>query len=200
MIQNIVKVTAATVQQSRARWTWTNEIKKHVMGSQPKEIQCLSIYWTKEQNLGYAAGTTAALCLPAFLLGPLSWFPGSPGASWLPDLRVLLWVLLRIWRFLEFIVNSAQQQPVRFRVIFSLYIEFISQHGALHSVHNSLYMHLAKEQASPVRQIFFCGAMAPTLLPVRPGPHLTDVSVSLSLSLSQENRFPGRRSTERQSV
>ena len=45
--------------------------------------------------LGYAAGTTAALCLPAFLLGPLSWFPGSPGASWLTDLRVLLWVLLR---------------------------------------------------------------------------------------------------------
>ena len=37
--------------------------------------------------------------------------------------------------------------------------------------------HLAKEQASPVRQILFCGAMAPTLLPVRPGPHLTVVGL-----------------------
>ena len=66
------------------------------MGSQLKETQRRIAFWTKEQNLGYAAGTTAALGLPAFLLGPLSWFPGSPGASWLPDLRVLLWVLLRI--------------------------------------------------------------------------------------------------------
>jgi len=32
---------------------------------------------------------------------------------------------------------------------------------------------LPTEQASPVRQILFRGAMAPTLLPVRPGPHLT---------------------------
>ena len=36
---------------------------------------------------------------------------------------------------------------------------------------------LPTEQVSPVRQILFRGAMAPTLLPVRPGPHLTNVGL-----------------------
>ena len=36
---------------------------------------------------------------------------------------------------------------------------------------------LANEQASSVKQILFCGAMVPTLLPVRPGPHLIDAGL-----------------------
>ena len=63
-------------------------------------------------------------------------------------------------------------------VLLFLYIEFISSHDALHSVHHSfVFAHLAKEQASPVRQILFRGAMVPTLLPVRLGPHLTDAGL-----------------------
>ena len=63
-------------------------------------------------------------------------------------------------------------------VLFFLYIEFISSHDALHSVHNSLYLHtMPKEQASSVQQILFRGAMVPTLLPARPGPHLIDVGL-----------------------
>ena len=37
--------------------------------------------------------------------------------------------------------------------------------------------HLANEQAVPAKQILFCGAMAPTLLPVRPGLHSMDVGL-----------------------
>ena len=33
------------------------------------------------------------------------------------------------------------------------------------------------EQASPVKQILFCGAMVPTLLPVRPGLHSMDAGL-----------------------
>ena len=38
--------------------------------------------------------------------------------------------------------NSAQQLPVVLVfVVFNLYLEFISSLDALHSVHNSLYLH-----------------------------------------------------------
>ena len=37
--------------------------------------------------------------------------------------------------------------------------------------------HLAKEQVSTAQQILFRGVMTPTLLPVRPGLHLTDVGL-----------------------
>ena len=57
-------------------------------------------------------------------------------------------------------------------VVFYMYIEFISSLDALHSVLNSLYL-----QASSVKQILFSGVMTPTLLPVRPGLHSTDVGL-----------------------
>ena len=88
-------------------------------------------------------------------------------------------VLLRIRGFcdLEF-ENSAQQQPVCCLVFFFLYSESISGLDALHTVHNSGFVHtLPKEQASSVQQILFRGVMTPTLLPVRPGLHLTDVGL-----------------------
>ena len=64
-------------------------------------------------------------------------------------------------------------------VVFFLYFEFISRLDALHSVLNSLYLlaHLANEQATPAKQILFRGVMTPTLLPVRPGLHSTDVGL-----------------------
>ena len=39
--------------------------------------------------------------------------------------------------------------------------------------------HLANEQVSSVKQILFSGVMTPTLLPVRPGLHSTDVGLLL---------------------
>ena len=64
-------------------------------------------------------------------------------------------------------------------VVFYLYFEFISSLDALHSVLNSLFVlaHLANEQASSVKQFLFRGVMTPTLLPVRPGLHSTDVGL-----------------------
>ena len=74
-------------------------------------------------------------------------------------------------------VNSYQQQPACCLVFF-LYSESISGLDALHIVHNSGFVHtLPKEQASSAQQILFCGIMTPTLLPVRPGFHLTDVGL-----------------------
>ena len=59
-----------------------------------------------------------------------------------------------------------------------LYSESISGLEALHTVHNSGFVHtLPKEQASSAQQILFCGVMTPTLLPVRPGLLLTDVGL-----------------------
>ena len=63
-------------------------------------------------------------------------------------------------------------------VLFFLYIEFISSHDALHSVHKQFVpAHLANVQLTSVKQILFRGAMVPILLPVRPGPHLIDVGL-----------------------
>ena len=70
--------------------------------------------------------------------------------------------------------NSAQQLPmVHVFVVFYLYFEFISSLDALHPV----LAHLANEQASSEKQILFRGVMTPTLLPVRPGLHSTDVGL-----------------------
>ena len=50
--------------------------------------------------------------------------------------------------------------------------------GAIHPVHKQFVpAHLANEQVTSVKQILFCGVMTPTLLPVRPGLHLTDVGL-----------------------
>ena len=55
----------------------------------------------------------------------------------------------------------------------------------MHTVLNSGFVHtLPKEQASTVQQILFRGVMTPSLLPVRPGLHSTDVGLFLSVSLS----------------
>ena len=75
--------------------------------------------------------------------------------------------------------NSAQQQlVVHVFVVFFLYFEFISRLDALHSVLNSLYLHtLPMSKLPSAQQILFRGVMTPTLLPVRPGLHSTDVGL-----------------------
>ena len=56
--------------------------------------------------------------------------------------------------------------------------EITSGQGALPTVLNSGFVHtLPKEQASTVQQILFRGVMTPSLLPVRPGLHSTDVGL-----------------------
>ena len=68
------------------------------------------------------------------------------------------------------------------RVVFhshSLFrLESISGLVAIHSVHKQFVpAHLANEQVTSVTQILFCGVMTPTLLPIRPGLHSTDVGL-----------------------
>ena len=59
-----------------------------------------------------------------------------------------------------------------------MYIESVSGLVAIHSVHKQFVpAHLANEQVTSVKQILFCGVMTPTLLPVRPGLHSTDVGL-----------------------
>ena len=95
--------------------------------------------------------------------------------SWLPCLIRRVAPNPRIQRS-EF-VNSYQQQLVCCLVFF-LISESISGLDALHTVLNSGFVHtLPKEQASSAQQILFCGVMTSTLLPVRPGLHLTDVGL-----------------------
>ena len=113
--------------------------------------------------------------------GLLSWFPVFSGASWLPVLRVLLWVLLRIWRFLEFIVNSALQQPVRLRVFF--FREHWVHLCALHSVHNSLYLHLAKRASFTCKTDSFLWGHGPDTLACKARPSFDRCGTSLSVSL-----------------
>ena len=63
-------------------------------------------------------------------------------------------------------------------MLFFLYIEFISSLDALHSVHNSLYLHtLPRSKLHQQNRFFFRGVMTPTLLPGRPGLHSTDVGL-----------------------
>ena len=89
------------------------------------------------------------------------------------------WMLLRIRGFLY--LNLWEFSTASACVIFHVFLQFsetTSGQDALPTVLNSGSVHtLPKEPASTVRQILFCGAMAPTLLPVRPGPHLTDVGL-----------------------
>ena len=136
------------------------------------------IYCTKEQNLESAAGATAVLWYPAIFLGPrflVSWFP-----RWLPGSRFFVFCL---WCCSESedsanLLRIQHSNSLCSLVLLFLYIEFISGLVAIHSVLSQfVFAHLAKEQAFPVRQILFRGAVAPTLLPVRPGPHLIDVGL-----------------------
>ena len=63
-------------------------------------------------------------------------------------------------------------------LLFFLYFEFISRLDALHSVLNSLYLHtLPMSKLHQHNRFFFRGVMTPTLLPVRPGLHSTDVGL-----------------------
>ena len=63
-------------------------------------------------------------------------------------------------------------------LVFFMYIESISGLVALHSVYKQFVpAHLANEQVTSVKQILLSGVMTPTLLPVRPGLHSTDVGL-----------------------
>ena len=83
------------------------------MGSQLNEIQCKIVFWTKEQNLGYAAGTTVALGLSDSLwFLPGSWFSlGSPAPG--PCCLSLFVGFAPNLLIPEFTENSAQQMLVQ---------------------------------------------------------------------------------------
>ena len=92
-------------------------------------------------------------------------------------------------RICEFIPATA---CVLSRFFFFLYSESISGPDALHTVHNSGFVHtLPKEQASSVQQILFLRGHDPYTLACKARPSFdgcrTYLSVSLSLSLSSSS-------------
>ena len=118
-------------------------------GSQLKEIQRKIIYCTKEQNLGSAAGATAALGYPAILLGPLSWFPGFPCGFLAPGSSCFVCGCCSESEDSVNLLRIQHSNSLCDFVLFFLYIEFISSHDALHSVHNSLYLHTLPRSKLP---------------------------------------------------
>ena len=117
-----------------------------------------------------------------FLFGCLFFFPGFPGLcvpllASLSDSSCCSESEDSEIRICEFIPATACVLS-RVFFFFFLYSESISGLDALHTVHNSGFVHtLPKEQASSAQQILFWGVMTPTLLLVRPGLHLTDVGL-----------------------
>ena len=146
-----------------------------------KEIWSTITYCTKEQNLGSTAGATAVLRYPAILL------PGAlvpPGLLVSPSSGLPVFFVFCLWCCSESedSVNNSRIQHSNclwFCATFSPFVlEFLSGIVALHPVFQQFVpAHLANVQALPVKQILFCGAMVPTLLPVRPGPHLIDAGL-----------------------
>ena len=118
-------------------------------GSLLKEIQRKIIYCTKEQNLGSAAGATAALGYPAILLGPLSWFPGFPCGLLAPGSSCFVCGCCSESEDSINLLRIQHSISLCDFVSFFLYIEFISNHDALHSVHNSLYLHTLPRSKLP---------------------------------------------------
>ena len=87
------------------------------------------------------------------------------------SLRIRGFSYLNLWEF------STASACVIFHVFFQ-FSEFTSGQDALPTVLDSGSVHtLPKEEASTVQQILFRGVMNPSLLPVRPGLHSTDVGL-----------------------
>ena len=103
------------------------------------------------------------------------WLPVSLGDV-APNPRILVF---------EFVGIQHSTSPWAISRLFFMFSETTSGQDALHTVLNSGFVHtLPKEQASTVQQILYRGVMTPSLLPVRPGLHSTDVGLFLSVSLS----------------
>ena len=120
-----------------------------------RSVQSSQLVWstiiccTKEQNLGSTAGATAVLRYPAILLVP--WFLVSWFSLWLPGSRFFLFCL---WCCSESedsvnLLRIQRSDSLCDLVLFFLYVEFISSHDALHSVHNSLYLHTLPRSKLP---------------------------------------------------
>ena len=96
-----------------------------------------------------------------------------------PGFLCLLVMLLRIRGFLY--LNLWEFSTASACVIFHVFFQFsetTSGQDASPTVLDSGFVHtLPKEQASTVQQILFRGVMTPSLLPVRPGLHSTDVGL-----------------------
>ena len=155
-------------------------IKNSATGSQQRRSYDVRIIRTKERRYGWESGTTAELWFSADLLSVcwcVSWFPWRFCPP--PGFLCLLVLLLRIRGFLylnlwEF---SAASACVIFHVFFQ-FSETTSGQDASPTVLNNGFVHtLPAVQASTVQQILVRGVMTPSLLPVRPGLHSTDVGL-----------------------
>ena len=147
-------------------------------GFQLKEIWSKIIYCTKEQNMGSAAGATAVLGYPAILLGPwflVSWF--FPVVSWLPGSSCFVCGCCSESEDSVNLLRIQHSNSLCDLVLFSCTLS--SSQVTMHYTLSTIVCICTPCQgaSSPVRQILFRGAMVPTLLPVRPGPHLIDVGL-----------------------
>ena len=164
-----------------SRWLTSKDQEIRDGFSTKMEVLCTNFFVPKKVNLGQIRYDCCAVssCRPSvrvllLLLVPLA------GLHLLTSCFLLCVVLLRIRGFcdLEF-ENSAQQQPVWSHVfVVFLYFEFISKLDALHSVHNSLYLHtLPMSKLHQQNRFSFRGVMTSTPSPARPGLHSTDVGL-----------------------
>ena len=85
-------------------------------------------------------------------------------------------------------MNSAQQQPVRVRVLF-FFLELRVHHCALHSVHNSLLLHLANRASFTCKTDSFSWGHGPDALACKARPSSDQCGTSLSVSLSLSLRW-----------
>ena len=147
-------------------------MKKYVTGSQQSGKNYVrNVSYQRRKvvtNIRYDCCAVVS-CRPLSGCCRFSWFLWPVFPSWLPAFFLISVVLLRIRGFCDLIweLSTATACGSCF-VVFYLYFEFISSLDALQSVHNSLYLHLANEQASSVKQILFSGVMTPP----RSGPRV----------------------------
>ena len=80
-------------------------------------------------------------------------------------------------------MNSAQQQPVRVRVLF-FFLELRVHLCAFHSVHNSLLLHLANRASFTCKTDSFSWGHGPDALACKARPSSDQCGTSMSVSLS----------------
>ena len=140
------------------------------------------------QKWYYAVGTIAALGLTAFLLGsrPGSWFlPVPPGS---------LCFVFACGCCSE--SEDSLQQPVRERVLF-FFLELRVHLCALHSVHNSLLLHLANRASFTCKTDSFSWGHGPDALACKARPSSDQCGTSLSVSCHVMPRKTGARDDTR---
>ena len=127
----------------------TDKLKKYVTGSQLKEIRRKIIYCTKEK---FGISSRCDCCSgvsrhPSWALVP--GFLGFPCGFLAPGSSCFVCGCCSESEDSVNLLRIQHSNSLCDLVLFFLYIEFISSHDALHSVHNSLYLHTLPRSKLP---------------------------------------------------